>query len=241
MSEARNSHAVFLTTRWSVVVRTREDSPSARAALEELCTACWFPLYAFARRSGRTPTDAQDLVQGFFVDVVEKNLFSRVDAEKGRLRTFLLTAFKRHMLHADRREATLKRGGQMEMLPFEEAEAESWYADQLVAGESAEKMYDRQWALGLLEAVVSELAADWEKRGKGKLFAALKPYLTSQVAEGDYAQVEAGLGLSRTAIKSAVHRMRGEYRDRLISKVKETQLDDAGHEDELQVLLAALG
>jgi DNA-directed RNA polymerase specialized sigma24 family protein len=227
MPERRHTHAVFLTTRWTVVARARGDSPSAREALEQLCAACWFPLYAFARRSGRPPADAQDL-------------FSRVDAGKGRLRTFLLTAFKRHMAHEDRKEATLKRGGHLQSISFDEAGAESWYADQLVNGETAEKMYDRQWALTLLESVINELATDWDQRGKAELFEALRPFLTVLLEEGDYAGIEAVTGLSRSAIKSAVHRLRAQYRERLIRRVKETQLDGADHEDELRVLLEAL-
>lgn len=238
--EPRHTHAVFLTTRWTVVARARGDTASSREALEQLCAACWFPLYAFARRSGSSPADAQDLVQGFFVEIVGKDLFARVDAEKGRLRTFLLTAFKRHMQHEHRREAALKRGGQLQHVSIEETDAESWYADQLVDGESAEKMYDRQWAMALLESVINELAADWQRRGKEGLFDALRPYLTEQPEEGDYARVERSTYLSRTAIKSAVHRLRAQYRDLLITRVKETQLDGADHEDELHVLLSAL-
>ncbi len=240
MSGSGHTHAVFLTTRWTVVAKARGDSPAARQALEELCAGCWFPLYAFARRSGRSPADAQDLVQGFFVEIIEKDLIARVDAEKGRLRTFLLTAFKRHMAHEHRRESALKRGGATQPLSFDEADAESWYADQLVDGESPERMYDRQWALGLLEAVVHELAEDWARRDKASLFEALRPYLTGQPEDGDYAQVEKTTGLSRTALKSAVHRLRAQYRERLIARVKETQIEGDDHEDELRVLLEAL-
>lgn len=240
MSGTGHTHAVFLTTRWTVVARARGDSPSARQALEELCASCWFPLYAFARRSGRSPADAQDLVQGFFVEIIEKDLIARVDAGKGRLRTFLLTAFKRHMGHEHRRESALKRGGASQPLSFDEADAESWYAGQLVDGESPERMYDRQWALGLLESVIQELAEDWARRDKAALFEALRPYLTGQPEEGDYAQVGQATGLSRTALKSAVHRLRAQYRERLIARVKETQIDGGDHEDELRVLLEAL-
>jgi RNA polymerase sigma factor (sigma-70 family) len=241
MVEEPNSNAAFVTTRWSVVAQARGDHPSARQALEELCRTYWFPLYAFARRSGHASADAQDLVQGFFVQVVEKDLFSRADAEKGKLRTFLLTAFKRHISHEARKEATMKRGGGTEAISFDVIEAESWYAEQLISNESPEKMYDRQWALTLLELVINELAKEWEKRERGEIFATLRPYLTSQPEANDYARVEQVLNMGRPAIKSAVHRLRTQYRDKLITKVRETQLDEGDFQGEIQTLLSAVG
>lgn len=222
------------------MVRARGNAPDSRQALDELCAACWFPIYAFARRSGHAPSDAQDLVQGFFVEIVDKDLFDRVDAEKGRLRTFLLTAFKRHMQHAVRRETALKRGGTAESLSIDALDAENWYAAELVDGETAEHMYDRQWALGLLESVAQDLALDWKQRGKEPMFTALRPYLTRDIDGDDYVVLEQKLGMTRTALKSAVHRLRGQYREQLISRVRQTQLDGEDHESELQTLLEAL-
>lgn len=240
MSGQRNTQAVFLTTRWSVVAQVQGDAPEAHQALEQLCAACWFPLYAFARRSGYAAADAQDLVQGFFVEVVGKDLFSRVDSEKGRLRTFLLTVFKRHMQHVARKDAAQKRGGDADAISIDADDAEHWYAEELVEGETAEHMYDRQWALGLLEAVINDLATDWSQRGKAEMFAALRPYLSDVAGGEDYSDLEQRLGMSRTALKSAVHRLRGQFRERLVARVKDTQLDGEDHEGELQVLLQAL-
>ncbi|HEY1173130.1 MAG TPA: ECF-type sigma factor [Verrucomicrobiae bacterium] len=241
MVEEPNSNAAFVTTRWSVVAQARGDDPTAHQALEELCRAYWFPLYAFARRSGFASADAKDLVQGFFIQVLEKDLFSRADAEKGKLRTFLLTAFKRHIGHEARRESSQKRGGGTEAVSFDVIEAESWYAEQLITGESADKMYDRQWALTLLENVITDLGKDWAEKERGDIFDVLRPYLTSQPETDDYARAEEALNMSRPAIKSAVHRLRTQYRDKLIRKVRETQLDENDFQDEIRLLLEAVG
>jgi len=241
MVEEPNSNAAFVTTRWSVVAQARGDHPSARQALEELCRTYWFPLYAFARRSGHASADAKDLVQGFFIQVLEKDLFSRADAGKGKLRTFLLTAFKRHLGHEARKESTQKRGGGTEGVSFDVIEAETWYEEQLISGESADKMYDRQWALTLLESVITDLGQDWAAKERGDIFTVLRPYLTAQPEADDYARAEQTLNMSRPAIKSAVFRLRTQYRDKLISKVRETQLDEDNFQDEIRLLLEAVG
>jgi len=240
MESGADSHACFKTTRWTLVAMAGGESDEAREAMEELCQAYWFPLYAFARRSGHPSAQSKDLVQGFFLQVIEKHLFSRANADKGKLRTFLLTAFRRHLFHEARREATLKRGGGESILSIDELDAESWYHEQLIEGETPEHMYDRQWALTLMEKSVRSLEEQWRARGKASLFAHLKPFLTRQPEAGDYPSLENDLGISRSSLKTSVHRLRAEYRSQIQEQIEGTQLAGGDWQEEMRSLIRAL-
>jgi DNA-directed RNA polymerase specialized sigma24 family protein len=142
--------AAFKPTRWSLVIQSQGQDEKAKRALEELCAAYWFPLYAWSRRCGASPSDAEDYVQGFFVQVLQKQLFAAANPELGKLRTFMLTAFRRHVNDEQRKESRQKRGGG-QIVSFDAAEAEAWYEVEQIEGESADHLFDRQWALTVLD------------------------------------------------------------------------------------------
>src|SRR5690606_19110811 len=176
-------------------------SEKGRAALSELCQAYWLPLYTFARRSGNTPADAEDLVQGFLMKAVSDRLFARADAERGRLRTFLLTAFRRYARDEFRKTLAEKRGGG-EVVSLDLIEAERWYvAAGEPEGESPEQAYDRQWALTLLERTCRRLEEIFAAKGKAREFQALRPFLTGTGGSDDYAAVASGIGMKADSIK----------------------------------------
>ncbi len=231
--------AAFRPTRWSLVLQSQGDGPVAKRALQELCAAYWFPLYAWSRRNGASPADAEDHVQGFFVQVLDKQLFASANPELGKLRTFMLTAFRRHVNGEQRREARQKRGGG-QVVSFDAAEAEAWYEVEQIAGESADHMFDRQWALQLLEKAMAAVEAHAAGRGKVREFAALRPFLTRDGTNDEYARAAAALGMSGNAFKVAVHRLRARYREALRQEVAETQPDGGSVDEEMSYLTQVL-
>lgn len=232
----------FRPTRWSLIAALRSGGEAAkRAALETLCTVYWYPLYAYARRSGVGPEDAADLTQGFFATLVEKEVFTRADPERGRLRTFLLTAMQRFLRDDWRKRQTLKRGGGREVLSIDEPEAEIRYRNEAADHVTPEALYHRRWAITLLEHTMDGLQADYEEQGKGSLFHALKPFLDEGKTE-NAGEVGLPLGLDANAVRVAVHRLRKRYRQRLLEAVAESlETDsDAAIEAEIAELFRAL-
>jgi len=230
--------ARFRTTRWSLVVAAgTAEGTEGRAALETLCAAAWFPLYAFARRGGSPPADAADLVQGFFADLLERQGIAAADPERGRFRTFLLAAF-RHFASKERERArALKRGGGR-VLPLDFSDGESRYLAEPVDDRTPESLYERRWALALLDRVLEDLGAAYAG-GRAPLFEVLRPWL----AGGDppsHAEAAARLGLSGGAVKVALHRLRKRYRDLLRAAIAETVASPEEVEDEIRHLLGAL-
>jgi RNA polymerase sigma factor (sigma-70 family) len=234
----------FQPTRWSLVIQSRGEGEQARRALEDLCRAYWFPLYAWGRRFGASPEDAEDFVQGFFVQVINKQLFSEADRDMGKLRTFLLTAFSRHVYQEQRKAARQKRGGG-QVISFDAMEAEEWYTHEKVEGESPDQMFDRQWALTLLDHALGRIESQAAAKGKAAEFEAMRPFLTGEAAEGEHQRVAERLGMSMGAFKVAMHRLRGKFREALRHEVRETQPGGSNVEEEmaylLQVLRAAQG
>jgi RNA polymerase sigma-70 factor (ECF subfamily) len=233
----------FASTQWSVVLAARDAGPeAARAALSALCAAYWRPLYLYVRRSGRSAEDAQDLTQGFFAHLVEKESLRHVDPELGKFRAFLLASLKNFIVNERRREHAGKRGGGAALVSLEEmtrAEAESAGADPSL---TPERLYERNWALALLARATARLESEFAAAGKTRIFECLKPYLTGD-REMRYAEAAARLAISEVTVRVAVHRMRGRFRDLLQEEVAATLADpaDAGAvERELRFLLAAL-
>ena len=189
------------------MLQARSGGAGAPAALEELCAAYWFPLYAWARRAGLAPADAEDAVQGFFAAVLHQRLFDRADAERGRLRTFLLTVFRRHLRDEQVKAGAERRGGGR-VVSFDAAEAEDWFREEPALEETPEHYFDRQWALTLLERALARVAAAYAHRGKDAEFAALRPFLTAGASQADYDTAGRTVGLSGGAFKVALHRLR---------------------------------
>lgn len=221
-------------------MQARGQGVEARRAMEDLCGAYWFPLYAWCRRFGLTAADAEDMVQGFFVEVLEKDLFAAADASRGKLRTFLLTALQRHVRDEQGKARAMRRGGG-KVVSFDGSEAEAWYAGEQIEGESAEHLFDRQWALTVLDQAVRRLETDAAARGKAEAFAAMRPFLTGEGSAADYDDAGRPLGMNAGSFKVAVHRLRAKFREALRAEVAEAQPPDAGIDEEIAYLLKVLG
>ncbi len=238
---SRAGPQVFPPTRWSLVLAAREGvGGESAAALETICQTYWYPLYAFARRSGQSPPDAQDITQGFFQLFLEKQWVKDVDRDKGRLRSFLITALKGFMAKEWRRMSSRKRGGGELHLSIDTQFAESRYAVDPGREFGAEDNFDREWALRLLEISVERLRAEFERLGKPGDFAVLKDFLTAQHASIDYGQAAARLRLSEGATRVAVHRFRKRFRDLYREEVAQTLPDGENLEAELRYLAYAV-
>ncbi|MBW8780868.1 MAG: sigma-70 family RNA polymerase sigma factor [Verrucomicrobia bacterium] len=232
--------ARFAATRWTVVLAAREKaSPQVGEALETLCRVYWPPLYAFARREGRTPHDAQDLTQAFFARLLEDDYLRAVAPEKGRFRSFLLVAFKRFMANEWAKACAGKRGGGERHVTFDTALAENGYHAGLRDEASAEKLYERRWALTLLDQAMARLREEFTVAGKARDFDLLKTHLTEPRGETDRAA--AALGLSEGAARVAVHRLRRRFREIFREEIAHTVADAAEIDDEVRYLLGVLG
>jgi RNA polymerase sigma-70 factor (ECF subfamily) len=229
----------FSTTRWSVVLASRSGSEAGVDALDTLCRTYWFPLYAFVRRNGHDPQDAQDLTQEFFARLLEKRWLDDVARERGRFRSWLLAAMKHFLANEWKRTRTIKRGGHVAFLSLDDDSAESRYRREPVdPGATPEEVYDRQWALTLLDQVLAKLGAEMEASGRRDEFEALKFSLTD--GRHAYAEVAATLGISEGGVKVAVHRLRARYREMIRAEIAETLATPGDIEAEMRDLLAAL-
>jgi RNA polymerase sigma factor (sigma-70 family) len=231
----------FVTTRWSVVLAAANpDSSCARQALETLCRTYWYPLYAFVRRMGRSPEDAEDLVQSFFAACLEKHYLAVADQSRGRFRSFLLIALKRFLANEHDKVRSLKRGGGQVLIELDSLSAEQRYALEPADRLSADKLFERRWALTLLEQVVGRLQAEQDAAGRGEIFDHLKEFLTSGGRGTRYEAVAQRLGLSESAIKVAIHRLRQRYRELLMEEIAHTVSNAGEIEAERRHLLSVL-
>lgn len=233
------SPRAFPVTRWSVVAAARRSSSGASAALEIICRDYWYPLYAYARRSGRSSHDAQDLTQGFFRLLLEKGWLDAVDREKGRLRTFLVIAFKRFMANEWDRLRTARRGGGRAHRVIDAAFAESRFAtDTRELG--PDETFDRQWALTLLGLASTRLREEFAAAGKPGDYEVLKPCLLAERGAIDYVAVAERLGGNESAARVAVHRMRKRFREIYREEIRQTLSEGADIEGELRHLADVL-
>jgi len=228
----------FPTTLWTVVLSVgQRKSSAADEALAALCRAYWYPLYAFVRRRGYRPQDAEDLTQAFFAHLLATEAIGKAQPAKGRFRTFLLAAVKNFLANEWDKGRALKRGGGRAALAFDAESAEARYQREPSHELTPERLFERRWALSVLDEAFSTLRNEYEQRGAGNLFAALKETLTGG-GEG-YAAIAAQLGLTEGAVKVAAHRLRGRYRELTRAIVAETVAADEV-EDELRHLKAAV-
>lgn len=230
----------FPTTQWTLVERAAAEDPEDRArALAEICSLYWPPVYAYIRSKGHAPHDAEDLTQDFFADLLRRNGLARADASHGKLRSYLLTATKNHLVNAYHHAHTQKRGGKAVILPMDAAEAESRCLVQDPAGSSnPERVYEQQWAITLMESVVSTLEKRYTGKGQAALFHALKPCISvnrspSSVPEALLQE----LGMNENALRVAAHRLRQRYADLLRQTVKSTLGHGADVEEEIRHLM----
>ena len=212
----------------------------SRSSLAALCKVYWAPIYAFIRRNGYESDQAQDLTQAFFVALLEKNYLGDADRERGRFRTFLLSSLK-HFLANERDKAhALKRGGGQIIVSIDPTEAEGWYGPEAVEQQTPESLFQRRWALSLLERVMAKLGVEWARMGKSEYFEKLSPMLEGDPAAHRYEDLGAELGTSAGALRVAVHRMRRRYRDLLRREIAETVSTPAQIDEEIRFLLSAL-
>lgn len=218
----------------------KSDSPQAAVALEKLCRAYWFPLYAFVRRQGNAPEDAQDLTQGFFVRFLEKQYIELADVARGRFRSFLLACLKNFLAEQRRRAGRLKRGGNQNLISWDAQVAEERYQSEPLEQMTPEKIYERKWALSLLEQTLARLGEEESAAGKTRFFATLKYFLWGEKSSASYAEVGAQLDMAEGAVKVAVHRLRRRYRDLLREEVAQTVASHDEIEPELRHLIAVI-
>jgi RNA polymerase sigma factor (sigma-70 family) len=235
------ANAVFATTHWSVVLSAQQNTPASTEALAKLCQAYWFPLYAYVRRSGRTPADAEDLTQGFFARLLEKDYLKTVLREKGRFRTFLLTALKAFMANEWDRQHARKRGGFAQVLSIDQQMAESRFESEPSHSLQPDVLYDRQWATTLLERTMSHLKEEYVSSGRAMLFEELQTCLARDEVRLTYADIAAELRLTEPAVKMAVHRLRGRYRELLREEIAQTVTSQEEVDQEIRHLFAAFG
>jgi RNA polymerase sigma factor (sigma-70 family) len=236
------SDAWFVTTHWSVVLSAREkQSPQSAAALETLCRTYWYPLYAYLRRQGRPPHDAQDLTQGFFARLLKKDYLQAVAREKGKFRTFLLVALKRFLANEWDREHAQKRGGFAPVVPIDQEFAESRFAADPSPNVQPDVLFDRQWALTLLERAMTQLQEEYVASGRAKLFEYLQSCLAREESALPYAEIAARLNLTEPAVKMAVHRLRARYREILRAEIAHTVSAPEEVEEEVRHLFASFG
>jgi RNA polymerase sigma-70 factor (ECF subfamily) len=241
MSPSDASPGRFATTHWSVVVAARDgEAEQAQAALADLCRVYWYPLYAYVRRQGYPADRAQDLTQEFFARLLEKDFLGAVDQEKGKFRAFLLAACKHFLANERDRARAQKRGGGRPCLSLDFDDAEERYGREPEHGQTAEKLFERRWALALLDGVLDRLSAEHAARGKGVLFDRLRGFLLGERQPGGYAGAAAELGLTEGAVKVAVHRLRQRYRELLREEIGRTVDDPEDIDDEIRALFAAL-
>ena len=239
---SESSGGIFATTHWSAVFTARDgDSVEALAALERLCRSYWRPVYAYIRRDGCQPADAQDLTQEFFHRFIEKQWIDRLQHTRGKFRSFLLT-FLKHFLSDERdRVRAKKRGGGRTFLSIDELQAEESTLLQPSESLTADQVFERRWAQTLMERAVTRLREEYTEEGKAELFQKLKDLQPGERSAQNYVELGAALGLSEGAVKSAVHRLRLRYRDILRKEIAGTLNNAEEVDEEIRYLIQVLG
>ncbi|MFB0555783.1 MAG: RNA polymerase sigma factor [Phycisphaerae bacterium] len=232
----------FATTHWSLVGAAKPDEASqthAREALEELCRAYWYPLYAFVRSRGYSAVDAQDLTQTFFARFIETDGFASADRKRSRFRSYLLGAMKHFLANEWHRAQTQKRGGQVQFIEWDALDPEARYAEASKQSDNPEHLFDREWALQTISGALQALRDEMAKTGKSEQFDALKGSLTGE-DESPREEIAARLDMSEGAVKVAVHWLRQRYRKLLRAAIAQTVSNEADLNDEMRYLVAVL-
>lgn len=232
----------FPATRWSLILQARDQGmPKAAEALAELCKVYWKPVYGFLRGLGNATHDAEDLTQGFFAMLLERGSFSQVEEGKGRLRSFLLVALKRFAANEHERATALKRGGGVSHVALDADAAEQAFFDEPSTRVTPDLIFERQWALTLLDTVLTKLRVEYEKSGRGPVFDALKDRLSADGDGGTLAQIGDTLGMNESAVKVAVFRLRQRYRRLLHEEITLTVDSPEQVNDEIMHLFQVFG
>jgi RNA polymerase sigma-70 factor (ECF subfamily) len=237
---AQHGAVAFATTQWSMVLAAQGQSPAAQEALEKLCRIYWRPVYSFVRRQGNGPEEAEDLTQGFFALLLERRDLDAVRKEKGRLRSYLLTAVKHFLASEQRRAMTLKRGKGQRLIPLEELRANERVEMEPADPLSADRLYERRWALTLMEQVLRRLKDEYCTGGHAALFDSLKQLLPDEPGAQSRADIAMQLGMTDNALRQAFHRFRHRYQLLLRDEISHTVAVASDVEDELRHLIAVL-
>jgi RNA polymerase sigma factor (sigma-70 family) len=230
----------FATTHWSVVLEAQSESPAAQEALEKLCRIYWRPIYSFARRQGIRPEEAQDITQGFFAQLLERRSLSAVRKEKGRLRSFLLGSLKYFLADEQRRAMAIKRGKGQRLVPLEGLRADEQVEMEPADPVTPEMIYERRWALTVLEQVLHRLKNEYRAAGNAALFDSLKQLLPDEPGAPSQADIAAQLGMTENAVRQAFYRFRQRYQSLLREEIAHTVATPGDIEDELRHLIAVL-
>ena len=228
----------FCTTHWSVVINAGQgELPHATEALEKLCGAYWYPIYAYVRRKGHSPEDAEDLTQEFFFRLLDRNSLAKADRERGRFRTFLLSALKNFLVNEWKRAGRLKRGGNLEFLSIDADAAEDRYAAETAEEPNPDVAYEQRWAVAIIERVLAELQLEHGAPDKIHLFKVLRGFIWGEQITASYSEIAEGVGLTEGAVKVAVHRLRQRFRELLRAEVAQTVARPEDIDEELRHLI----
>jgi len=232
----------FQTTHWSIVLTAagHADGPRRAEALEKLCRAYWYPLYAYVRRRGNGPEDAQDLTQEFFARLLEKNWLADIEPVGGHFRSFLLTALNRFLANEYDRNQSAKRGGGKQLISLDQEHAEERYLNEPTVDETPERIFERRWAFAVLDQALMRLRAETRETDRSRQFELLNPFLSREAGDGEYARVAAQLGISAGAVGVAVYRLRHRYRELVQAEIANTLVDPSRVDEEMRHLLATL-
>jgi RNA polymerase sigma-70 factor (ECF subfamily) len=236
----RSGPVAFATTHWSVVSEAQGESPAAQKALEKLCRTYWRPIYGFVRRQGTESEEAKDLTQGFFALLLERRDLNAVRQEKGRLRSYLLTSLKHFLTNEHYRGLAIKRGEGQRLIRLEDLRERERIGFEPADTSTAEQIYERRWALALLDQVLTRLGDEYRAAGNVVLFEHLKALLTDEPDRPSQAQIADELAMTENAVKQAFHRMRERYRQLLREEIAHTVMVPGDIEDELRHLIAVL-
>ena len=230
--------AAFTTTHWSVVLSAaRQGSPGAEEALARLCQTYWYPLYAFTRRGGHTHHEAEDLTQGFFERLLDKNYLKDLTVEGGKFRSYLLTLLKHFIANEWNRERAQKRGGGKTLVSIHDENAETRYASEPADNSTPETLFERRWSMTLLDQVMERLRADYVAASKAELFDALHGHLSGAERLVPYSELGAGLRMTEGAVKATVHRLRKRYGELLRAEIANTVSSPEEVEEEIRNLI----
>jgi RNA polymerase sigma factor (sigma-70 family) len=239
-STGSHGHAIFSTTNWSVVLEAQGQSAAAQDALEKLCRTYWRPVYSFVRREGVKTEEAEDLTQSFFALLLQRRNFDAVRKEKGRLRSYLLTSLKHFLVSEHRRTVTVKRGKGQQPVPWEELVAVGRTELEPTDHLSADRIYERRWALTLMEQILRRLRDEYAMAGNAELFDLLKELLPDEPGAPSRAEIAAQLGMTENAVRQALHRFRQRYQGLLREEIAHTVAVASDIEDELRYLICVL-
>lgn len=230
----------FMTTRWSVVTRAAAPVEESRAALEMLCKAYWFPIYAFARKQGCNAEDAEDITQEFLSEISHSQFLPRADPARGRFRSYLLDAVRKRIINLRVKASTVKRGGRQVIVSLDEPTGEDQYRQVDDPSLDPAEAYERSWVLTMLQRVRTRLREEESARGKLAEFERLEPFLSNAPQEDEYLAIAARLGIARNSVAVAIHRLGKRYRDLLRHEVAQTVNDPSEIDDELAYLVKVL-